>query len=147
MMSSQSLRTTRNQRRTIPVRRLSSLLSRPTHTDASSARRISVFAAAALLCWTGTLGAAVAQASDGSGDTQRVQPCVAKPEDQAKGNDGNDALGGNDKAENRPQPSPGECGGVLVPPKTGDQEMRIEPPDKGTTPVIPPGAIPEQPSK
>lgn len=116
----------------------------PSTQTTRTQRRMQAFAAAALLCWAGTLGPAVAQASDGNSDTQPAGPCVAQPTDQAKGND---AAGGNDTAENRPRPSLGECGGVLAPPKTGDQEMRMEPPDNGTTPVIPPGALPPQPSK
>lgn len=141
MRSSQSLRTTRDQGRPMTVRRRSLLL------PSSSARRVSVFVAAALLCWAGTPDSSVAQATDGSGDIQSAQPCVAKPEDQTKGGDGSNATGGTDAAEARPQSSLQECGGVLAPPKTGDQEMRIQPPDKGTTPVIPPGAIPEQSPK
>ncbi len=37
------------------------------------------------------------------------------------------------------------CKGVLIPPPTGDTEI-IEPaPEVGTTPVIPPDAVPDQP--
>ncbi|MCM5555373.1 hypothetical protein [Pleomorphomonas sp. NRK KF1] len=103
-----------------------------------SARRVTVVAAAALLGWAATLGAAPAQESDGSGDIQPARPCVARPDDQAKGGEGTNA-------ETRPQASLDECNGVLVPPKVGDQEMPMDPPDKGKTPVIPPGAIPAQP--
>ena len=98
-------------------------------------------AAAALLCWAGALGPAAAQTTNSGGAPQPVHPCVAKPDDQAKGTDSNGT------AENRPQASLDECNGVLAPPKTGDQEMRMEPPDKGTTPVIPPGSLPPQQPK
>ena len=37
------------------------------------------------------------------------------------------------------------CDGVLQPPPTGDAEIAEPPPDTGETPVIPPGALPEQP--
>ena len=97
-----------------------------------------IFAATALLCWAGTLGPALAQASDG-GSTAQPHPCVATPDDQAKNGSG--------AAENRPQAALDACNGVLTPPRTGDQEMPMEPPDKGKTPVIPPGAIPPQPAK
>ena len=38
-----------------------------------------------------------------------------------------------------------DCNGVLKPPPTGDREIEETPPDIGTTPVIPPGAVPQQP--
>ncbi|WP_161939555.1 hypothetical protein [Paramesorhizobium deserti] len=38
------------------------------------------------------------------------------------------------------------CRSVLKPPPTGDTEADIPPPDVGKTPVIPPRAIPDQPS-
>lgn len=37
-----------------------------------------------------------------------------------------------------------ECGGVLKPPVIDDGGMAKSPPDEGTTPVIPPSALPEQ---
>lgn len=37
------------------------------------------------------------------------------------------------------------CNGVLQPPPTGDSEIREPAPKGGETPVIPPGALPEQP--
>jgi len=39
------------------------------------------------------------------------------------------------------------CKGVLKPPPTGDTESDIPAPDTGKTPVIPPGALPDQPSR
>lgn len=153
MRPSQTTPTPRDHRRATSFRRRSVLPSRltgqplglpgvPSSSEepvaSPSARWVSVFAAAALLGWTATLGTALAQTSDEGSDIQPARPCVARPDDQAKGSDGNDA-------ENRPQASLDECNGVLVPPKTGDREMRMEPPDKGTTPVIPPGALPAQP--
>lgn len=38
------------------------------------------------------------------------------------------------------------CKGILIPPPTGDGEMVEPAPDIGTTPVIPPDSVPEQPS-
>ncbi|ATU94970.1 hypothetical protein [Phyllobacterium zundukense] len=37
------------------------------------------------------------------------------------------------------------CKGVLIPPRTGDDEMVEPAPDIGTTPVIPPDFVPDQP--
>ncbi|RST87510.1 hypothetical protein EJC49_05210 [Aquibium carbonis] len=36
------------------------------------------------------------------------------------------------------------CGGVLAPPDVGDPGMVEPAPDEGTTPVIPPSAVPDQ---
>lgn len=36
------------------------------------------------------------------------------------------------------------CNGVLQPPATGDAEIREPAPEAGETPVIPPGAVPDQ---
>ena len=38
------------------------------------------------------------------------------------------------------------CKGILIPPPTGDAEMVEPAPDIGTTPVIPPDSVPDQPS-
>lgn len=111
---------------------------------APSASRALVFAAATLLCWTGALGFAAAQTSDENGDTGRSDPCQVEPGNQNESTERSGAEGGNDEAEDRPRPSLEECNGVLTPPKTGDQEIEERPPDTGTTPVIPPGAVPEQ---
>lgn len=42
-----------------------------------------------------------------------------------------------------------DCGGVLVPPETGTSgiEAPVPDPDPGTTPVVPPGAVPDQPGE
>ena len=40
-----------------------------------------------------------------------------------------------------------DCGGVLKPPATGDQEMTTPAPQQGKTPVIKPGDVPAQPPK
>jgi hypothetical protein len=37
------------------------------------------------------------------------------------------------------------CNGVLRPPPTEDQEIEEPSPDTGTTPIVPPGELPEQP--
>ncbi len=41
-----------------------------------------------------------------------------------------------------------DCGGVLTPPDTGSPgiEAPVPAPDPGTTPVIPPSAVPDQPA-
>lgn len=38
------------------------------------------------------------------------------------------------------------CKGVLTPPAAGDPAIEVAPPDTGTTPVVPPGAVPQQPA-
>jgi hypothetical protein len=37
------------------------------------------------------------------------------------------------------------CNGVIAPPTVGDQEMAVEPPALGETPIIPPELVPPQP--
>ncbi|WP_137392234.1 hypothetical protein [Rhodoligotrophos defluvii] len=39
------------------------------------------------------------------------------------------------------------CEGVIRPPRVGDSELVTPPPDVGTTPVIPPRLLPEQPGQ
>jgi hypothetical protein len=85
---------------------------------------------------------AAAQPSD-DGNGQLVDPCQARPqEDQerqlkAAGQLPDDVL----------SESFERCHGVLKPPPTGDGEIVEPAPDAGTTPIIPPGSLPEQPPK
>lgn len=80
---------------------------------------------------------AVAQTDQQGSDSQAqpTQKCQAQTKDGAKQPSG----GGNltDKLN--------DCGGVLKPPPTGDQEMTAPAPDQGKTPVIKPGEVPAQP--
>lgn len=63
------------------------------------------------------------------GDPCRVEPALPGDEESREGE--------------RARPALEECNGVLVPPRTGDEEIEEPPPDTGTTPVIPPGTLPE----
>lgn len=61
-----------------------------------------------------------------------TDPCAAQPGDGAQTLSGQLA----------------DCGGVLTPPETGTSgiEAPVPAPDPGTTPVIPPDAVPDQPA-
>ena len=74
-----------------------------------------------------------------------TNPCQVEPEDRSDGTERNGAEGRNDEAENGSRPSLEDCNGVLIPPRTGDEEIEEPALNTGTTPVIPPGAVPEQP--
>ena len=102
------------------------------------AGRAGGFAVAVLISLLTLSGPAAAQPSD-EGDGRQADPCQAAPQEeeqqQQAGQLPDDAL--SEKLE--------RCRGVLKPPPTGDKEIAEPPPDTGTTPVIPPGSIPEQP--
>lgn len=93
-------------------------------------------ALAAVILLFSPAGAAMAQSPEGTGNaTSESNPCRVDPDGEQPSPNGTDA-----------RPSLEECNGVLVPPVVGDQEIVETPPDTGTTPVIPPGALPEQPA-
>ena len=102
-------------------------------------------AAATLLCWTGATGSAAGQTSDGKDGVELTNPCRVEPADRNEGTGRNGEEGGNDEVDNGSRPSLEDCNGVLTPPRTGDEEIEKRAPDTGTTPVIPPGTVPEQP--
>lgn len=105
-------------------------------------RRLGRLALAAILCLP---GAAIAQTA-GTGDAGETEtnPCQVEPQD---GDTAEDRTTQDRTAEDRTDdgPSLSDCNGVLTPPPTGDPEIREPAPDTGTTPVIPPGAVPQQP--
>ncbi|WP_454852587.1 hypothetical protein [Rhizobium binxianense] len=75
-----------------------------------------------------------AQTEDGHQPSQ-ADPCQAGPEGrQANGSNGNAGL--SEKLD--------RCGGVLKPPSGADQEIEKRPPETGSTPVIPPGQLPNR---
>ncbi|CAN7667359.1 hypothetical protein LJR231_005293 [Phyllobacterium sp. LjRoot231] len=74
-----------------------------------------------------------------SGDEQPgPEECQIDPE----------ALGGMEQGKGQAERDAGvlqRCKGILIPPPTGDSEMVEPAPDVGTTPVIPPDTVPDQP--
>ncbi|MFD1986566.1 hypothetical protein ACFSOZ_29435 [Mesorhizobium newzealandense] len=68
-------------------------------------------------------------------DQQQNDKCQVQTEQGAKQQPGGDNL----------TDTLNDCGGVLKPPATGDQEMTTPAPDQGKTPVIKPGDVPVQP--
>ena len=93
-------------------------------------------------------GPAAAQASD-EGSARQADPCQAEPQvdqqGQAAANEQRETAGAVDDDELSEMLE--RCRGVLKPPPTGDKEIAEPPPDTGTTPIIPPGSLPEQPPK
>jgi hypothetical protein len=66
-----------------------------------------------------------------------LEECRAEPEGQSGIDQGKDAAEHDTTVLE-------QCKGVLKPPPTGDSEMVAPAPNLGTTPVIPPGAMPDQ---
>lgn len=105
-------------------------------------------AAAGLMVCSGVTNIAMAQTPDGNSRLGSPgNPCQVEPEDGANEGerDGGSGNGTADQNNGASRPWLEDCNGVLVPPATGDQEIVEPPPDTGTTPVIPPGAVPGQP--
>jgi len=103
----------------------------------AAVRRLAL-AAVTLLFWSGAAGLAMAQTADGKGDVGAAgQPCRVEPDDRSGETKGAEGKDESSMLE--------DCNGVLVPPKIGDQELVEPPPKTGTMPVIPPGALPQQP--
>jgi len=116
---------------------------------APRAARIVAVAAMSFLLGSGAATLAVAQTPDDPRDGGLSRhPCQVTPEtwnneaapDGAP--NGDTTAGQNDDA----QVALEECNGVLVPPSIGDAEIVAPTPNIGTPPVIPPGAVPEQPA-
>jgi hypothetical protein len=104
-----------------------------------------VVAAATLLGWMGAIGLAAGQTPDDNHHAAPTDPCQVEPEDRSEGTGRNGAGARQDEAGDGHRPSLENCDGVLTPPPTSDREIEQPPPDTGTTPVIPPGTVPEQP--
>lgn len=112
----------------------------PPDSPAPGAARSS-FLAMALACCIVASGPTVAQSQENGPDmTSPTDPCQARPDAQAGSDDEADG-----RADDAAPPELEKCNGVLTPPKTGDREIEEPPPDTGTTPVIPPENVPEQP--
>ncbi|WP_146126799.1 hypothetical protein [Labrys okinawensis] len=107
---------------------------------------------AASLCWIALYSPAVSQTSDHDPNAKSsADPCQSNPRDRSKSEDksenGANAEGGDNRRPKTASPDMERCKGVLTPPKTGDEEIEKPAPDTGTTPVIPPGKVPEQAPK
>ena len=95
-------------------------------------------------------GLAVLSASPGlAQDAGTVQPppppdCTLAPMETPPGADAGALGAGQDGAPLSDVLDP--CNGVLAPAPVGDQDMTIDPPDAGRTPVIEPGDVPQQPA-
>ncbi|MET3791266.1 hypothetical protein [Aquamicrobium terrae] len=102
-----------------------------------------------LLGCVAAISPTAAQISDNEPEASDKEPEVTEPMDrcqaQPDGEKQADAERDDQHANNAPRPELDDCNGVLTPPKTGDGEMEEQPPDTGTTPVIPPEAVPGQP--
>jgi hypothetical protein len=72
-----------------------------------------------------------AQSENGQKPSQ-ADPCQAGPE--GRRSEGNAGL--SEKLD--------RCGGVLKPPSSADHEIEKRPPETGSTPVIPPGQLPNR---
>lgn len=112
----------------------------------TAARAVAIAVASLLLC-VGSANMALAQTSDGTGNSATpADPCRVEPQDQ--NDDGQNGGYGNDETadpdDSAERPSLEDCNGVLAPPTVGDGEIVEPAPDTGTMPVIPPGTVPQQ---
>ena len=82
-----------------------------------------------------TLAVPAAAQTDQQQEAPQADKCRVQTEQGAKQQPGGDNL----------TDTLIDCGGVLKPPATGDQEMATPAPDEGKTPVIKPGDVPAQP--
>lgn len=104
--------------------------------------RLSFVVALVVACIAGS-ASAIAQATDKTPDQSPASPCQAQPNEQT-GKD-KDKAADRENGENKTLSGKlDRCNGVLVPPKTGDKQIEEPAPDVGTTPVIPPEAVPKQ---
>lgn len=98
---------------------------------------------AAFVAFVGFSSPVAAQSPETHDQPQTIDPCQAEPEDKE------DEAGKNEKDQSPDSQLSAEmldrCNGVLSPPPTGDREIEEPPADTGTTPVIPPGTVPQQP--
>jgi hypothetical protein len=93
-----------------------------------------------VVCILGTVALATAQSPNGGEELVPVDPCQAKPEDHSE-----DPTTDTSKKAQPSQNALEDCKGVLTPPTTGDEEIEEPPPDTGTTRIIRPDDVPEQP--
>jgi hypothetical protein len=94
-------------------------------------------------CFLCTVDLAVSTAQEPSvppsGDQRpQLKDCRVAPKGQGEIDQGEDSAEHGTAVLQR-------CKGVLEPPPTGDSEMVAPAPHVGTTPVIPPDSVPEQP--
>lgn len=68
----------------------------------------------------------------------QAAPCQARPEGGPS--NGSDEANGNTGLSEKLD----RCGGVLKPPSSADQEIEKQPPETGSTPVIPPSQLPNR---
>lgn len=124
----------------IPPRNRAVTTARPDIMRSATSRG-SVMTAALLLHMLAPVPA-MAQTPERNPNSSSSAPCQIRPDDQAGSNDtrGIDRRAQGSKA---PQPQLERCNGVLTPPKSGDEEIEKLAPDTGTTPVLPPGAVPK----
>lgn len=97
--------------------------------------RLAVLALACAAAWAGP---AFAQSSPGAEPGVSVDECQVEPMDETESQSEAPAPDENLTAKLD------KCNGVLQPPPTGDADIKEEPPASGKTPVIPPGALPEE---
>lgn len=93
-----------------------------------------------LLSLGGLSSPVFAQSPENDGESKALERCRADPEDKAE-----EKKEGQSNDDQRSAALLERCEGVLLPPPTGDREIEEPPADTGTTPVIPPGRVPEQP--
>jgi len=94
---------------------------------------------AMLVCIMGTATSATAQPG-GEQEVVPADPCQVQPEARSE-----DLTPDPPKEDLRSQNALEHCKGVLTPPRTGDEEIEEPPPNTGTTRIIRPGDVPEQP--
>lgn len=96
--------------------------------------------AVALLSLVGSPYPVAAQTPENDDEPKALERCRAEPEEQAEEKEEEQS-----NEDQRTSEILERCNGVLLPPPTGDREIEEPPADSGTTPVIPPGAVPQQP--
>jgi hypothetical protein len=94
----------------------------------------------AFLSFAGISSPVGAQSPENRDEPKALERCRAEPEDKAE-----EKKKAQSEDNQRSAEMLERCEGVLSPPPTGDSEIEEPPADTGTTPVIPPGTVPEQP--
>ncbi|RWA66096.1 MAG: hypothetical protein E5X49_27310 [Mesorhizobium sp.] len=78
----------------------------------------------------------------------QIEDCQVKPDDNAAPKQRGEQLKAQaDDQSNNLSSSLANCGGVLKPPPTGDQNTTVPPSNTSQMPVIRPGEVPPQTSK
>ncbi|HWK66575.1 MAG TPA: hypothetical protein VNS34_16730 [Rhizobiaceae bacterium] len=95
-----------------------------------------------LLSLVGSPYPGAAQTPDNGGQPNAVERCRAEPDGKAEEKKEKEGEPSNDQ---RSAEKLERCDGVLTPPPTGDRDIEEPPDDTGTTPIIPPEAVPQQP--